>query len=163
MSDPSVETLREAAEAAIGASARDDLAVSAARALIAALDAHPGDAAAAVRDALESLLGATSRNYFAQDWAAEHEFSVWARLTDDRRAWGYGSEEEIAPLRWLVELTGRWFDGHRLVTLDEWRPRFEAWAEMQHAMVRRVTPGALNPTPFPPPPSSGDARFASHD
>jgi len=163
VSDPGVEALREAAEAAIGSADRDDLVVSAARALVASLEARPGDAAAAVRDVLELLLAATSRNYFAQDWAAEHEFSVWARLTDDPRAWGYGSEEEIAPLRWLVELTGRWFDGQRLVTLDEWRPRFEAWAEMQHTMVRRVTPGALNPNPFPPPPSPGDARFASRD
>ena len=161
MSDPRSETLRAAAAAMLSESADNDLARPAARALLAALDANPGDAVAAVRDVLESLLAATSRNYFAQDWAAEHEFSVWARLTDDRRAWGYGSEEEIAPLRWLVALTGRWFDGHTLLTLEEWRPRFEGWAEMQHAMVRRVTPGALNPNPFPP--SPGDARFASHD
>lgn len=125
----------------------------AAAALLRALAMNPLDPAAAVRSVLASLLGAMSRSYFAQDWAAEHEFSVWARLTDDRRAWGYGSDEEIAPLRWLVDLTGRWFDGKEMATVEEWRPRFEAWAETQHGMVRQVTPGALKP----------DSRFASHD
>lgn len=125
----------------------------AAQALLRALDVNPLDPAAAARSVLASLLGAMSRSYFAQDWAAEHEYSVWARLTDDRRAWGYGSEEEIAPLRWLVDLTGRWFDGKQMLAVDEWRPRFEAWAETQHGMVRQVTPGAIKP----------DSRFASHE
>ncbi len=125
----------------------------AAQALLAALNAAAGDAEAAVRSTLATLLAAVSRNYFAQDWAAEHEYSVWARLTDDPRAWGYGSEEEIAPLRWLVELAGRWFDGREMITVQAWQPRFEAWAETQHGMVRQVTPGALKP----------DERFASHD
>ncbi len=125
----------------------------AAEALLRALEVNPLDPAAAVRSVLASLLGAMSRSYFAQDWAAEHEFSVWARLTDDRRAWGYGSEDEIAPLRWLVDLSGRWFDGKEMLTVEEWRPRFEAWAETQHGMVRQVTPGAIKP----------DSRFASHD
>ncbi len=158
-----VRALQTAAEAAIDASGGSDLAVPAARALLAAIDAHPDDPGAAVCDVLRSLLAATSRNYFAQDWAADHEFSVWARLTDDHRAWGYGSEEEVAPLRWIVELADCWFDGRQLITADQWRPRFEAWAEMQHSMVRRVTPGALNASPFPPPLSASDSRFAGHD
>lgn len=139
-------------EACVGvlAGARDDAAaVAGAQALLAALDADACDGERAVQVVLESLLESISRNYFAQDWAAEHEFSVWARLTDDSRAWGYGSEEELGPLRWLVELTGCWFDGKELVPVAEWRPRFEAWANEQLKLVRRMTPGALDPSPFP--------------
>ena len=58
-------------------------------------------------------------------------------------------EEEIGPLRWLVGLTGCWFDGQELVSIEEWRPRFEEWADAQYRLVRRMTPGALNPMPFP--------------
>jgi hypothetical protein len=144
-----VQALREAAMREVERGGPDASADAGARAMLAWLDADASDGERAVRDALESLLKAISQNYFAQDWAAEHEFSVWARLTDDGRAWGYGSADEIGPLRWLVELTGCWFDGHRLVTIDEWRPRFDAWADEQLKLVRRMTPGALDPSPFP--------------
>lgn len=96
---------------------------------------------------LAESLAAISQNYFAQDWAAEHEYSVWARLNDDPRAWGYGSDEELAPVRWLVDRADCWFDGKELLPLHAWIPRFEAWANEQRAMVKRVTPGALAPDP----------------
>lgn len=144
--EPMDETARRWGEAA--SAAKDDKLVGpAARLLLAGLEAT-GDAREAASTALACLLEAVSQNYFAQPWAAEHEYSVWARLTDDARAWGYGSEEEIEPLRWLTGLTGFWFDGQQLLTAEEWRPRFEAWAEGQRDLVRRMTPGALNPEPF---------------
>ncbi|MCL4231220.1 MAG: hypothetical protein KJ053_06540 [Dehalococcoidia bacterium] len=146
---PSLEPSRLREQASQGAAGGN----AAAEALLGALNASAGDPETAVRSVLASLLRQMSRNYFAQDWAAEHEYSVWARLVDDPRAWGYGSEEEVAPLRWLVEITGRWFDGTEMLTVEAWQPRFEAWAETQHGMVRQVTPGALKP----------DERFASHD
>lgn len=120
----------------------------AARAIRARLDANRGNVREAARGAFVELLEAMSQSYFGQEWAAEHEFSTWARLTDDRRAWGYGSEEELAPIRWLVERTGCWFDGRELVAVDQWRPRFEEWAETQAALVRRMTPGALENNAF---------------
>ena len=144
-----IQALREAATRAVEDAGSDAWAGLAAKAVLAALDAGAPDGELAVRTELAALLTAISKNYFAQDWAAEHEFSVWARLTDDPRAWGYGSEEEIGPLRWLVDHTGCWFDGKDLVRLDEWRPRFEAWANEQLKLVRRMTPGALDPSPFP--------------
>lgn len=131
--------LEDAANAAC-----EDGARAAAGALLEALDGAPcGEDA--VRATFATLLGAISQNYFGQEWAAEHEFSVWARLTDDPRAWGYGSEDELAGLRWLVDLTDRWFDGKELLPVHAWLPRFEAWANEQRAMVKRVTPGALDP------------------
>jgi len=123
-------------------------ACAAAQALLDELE-HNTDPQAAVRRVFASLMTATSQDYFAQDWAPGHEFFVWARLADDRRAWGYGNQNEIAALRWLVDATGCWFDGNQLLTLEQWRPRFEEWAEMQYRLVRRMTPGALEDNPFP--------------
>jgi len=129
------------------------------RTLLAALEMaraarNAGDAQAAVDDALERLfeerMAAISESYFGEHWTAENAYSIWARLTDDTRAWGYGSGPEIAPLRWLVEVSGCWFDGQRLVPLDEWSGCYEQWAAQQEALVRRMTPGALDPGLFPP-------------
>ncbi len=121
--------------------------------LLAALAAAPGRVDSAVSSVFEVFLTEISQNYFGQRWADEHEYSVWARLTDDPRAWGYGSDDEISPLRWLVEVTSRWFDGRTLLSLEEWLPRFEAWADDRASLVRRTTPGALDPAAFPGPPS----------
>lgn len=129
------------------------------RTLVAALEmaeaaGNADGAQAAVDDALERLfeerMAAISQSYFGEHWTAENAYSIWARLTDDTRAWGYGSESEIAPLRWLVDVSGRWFDGQRLLTLTEWSECYDRWAAGQEALVRRVTPGALSPEAFPP-------------
>jgi hypothetical protein len=128
------------------------------RALLAALEmaetaSSEGRAQAIVDEALERLfeerMAAISESYFGEHWTAENAYSIWARLTDDTRAWGYGSEQEIAPLRWLVEVSRCWFDGQRLLPLDEWRECYERWAAQQEALVRRMTPGALDPGLFP--------------
>lgn len=144
MDDDGAMRWREAAEGAKG----DETVAPAVVRLLAALDSNPGDSEEAARVALAALLEVVSQNYFAQPWAPELEFSVWARLTDDPRAWGYGSEEEIAPLRWLTALTGHWYDGIKLLPTAEWQERFDSWAEGQRDIVRRVMPGALSPEPF---------------
>jgi hypothetical protein len=129
------------------------------RVLVAAIEmseaaGNADDARAIVDDALERLfeerMAAISESYFGDHWTAENAFSLWARLTDDRRAWGYGGEQEIAPLRWLVAVAQCWFDGQRLVPLSEWCACYEQWAGEQEALVRRMTPGALEPGLFPP-------------
>ena len=111
-------------------------------------------ARAIIDDVLERLyeerMAAISESYFGDHWTAENAFSIWARLTDDKRAWGYGGEQEIAPLRWLLDVSQCWFDGQRMVPLDEWSACYEAWAGQQEALVRRMTPGALSPGLLPP-------------
>jgi hypothetical protein len=111
-------------------------------------------------DALERLfeerMSAISQSYFGEYWAEENAYSIWARLTNDPRAWGYGSENELGPLRWLVSLVDCWFDGQQLVAGEEWRERYERWACQQESLVRRMTPGALGGESFPP--STLDSR-----
>ena len=111
-------------------------------------------ARAIIDDVLERLyeerMAAISESYFGDHWTAENAFSIWARLTDDKRAWGYGGEQEIAPLRWLVGVSHCWFDGQRMVPLDEWAACYEQWAAQQESLVRRMTPGALGPGLLPP-------------
>ncbi|HJP40526.1 MAG TPA: hypothetical protein QGF35_02320 [Dehalococcoidia bacterium] len=97
------------------------------------------------------LMVPISDSYFGRAWADEHQFCLYARLVEDHRAWGYGSDEEMKPLRWLREVTGCWYDGEKIRKLDEWELEYDGWAEGQAALVRRIRPGALRPDQFPPP------------
>lgn len=140
MEEISGARLRELAEEA-AAAGRGGAAPAALR---AALETAPS-ASIALLDTFAGFMERIAETYFDQPWNEEHQFNVFARLTDDGRGWGYGSEDEIAPLRWLWEQTGRWFDGSRLRTRDDWLPEFGAWADGQRQLVERMTPGALTP------------------
>lgn len=144
--DP-VQLRRHAAEACEVGACSEAVAV-AARTLLTALERAPSMEIALI-DVFASLMESISDTYFGRPWTDDHEFSVYARLIDDRRAWGYGSEEEIEPLRWLRDTSCSWYDGKRLRDIEDWEADYEAWAAGQEAMVRRRTPGALNPPAFP--------------
>jgi hypothetical protein len=157
MANPGVSRERIASTATEDVDPAEHRAMS--RTLLAAIEmaeaaGNEADARAIIGDALERLyeerMAAISESYFGDHWTAENAFSIWARLTDDKRAWGYGGEQEIAPLRWLVGVSDCWFDGQRMVPLDEWRACYEQWAAQQEALVRRMTPGALGPGLLPP-------------
>ncbi len=162
MVNPGVSRERVKSAAAGNVSGDEHRALT--RTLLAALDladtaGNDDQACAIVDEALERLfeecMAAISESYFGEHWTAENAYSIWARLTDDTRAWGYGSEREIAPLRWLADQSSCWFDGQRLVPLDEWGDRYEQWAGQQEALVRRMTPAALDPDRFSSPTLEG--------
>jgi len=140
MKEISGAVIRTLAEAA----ASSDTGGRAPADLLAALDSAPSPEIALL-DTFAALMERIANTYFNQPWNEEHQFNVFARLTNDSRAWGYGSDDEVEPLRWLWQTTGLWFDGTRLRGSGEWLAEFEVWAEGQRQLVRRMTPGALNP------------------
>lgn len=146
---PDPAALRQRAAEACESGAMSPAVERAACKLLAALDRAPS-LEIALLDVFAEMMEAISETYFGQSWANEHEYSLFARLRDDRRAWGYGAEDEIGPLRWLHEVSGTWYDGKRLRAGEDWEAAYEDWAGGQEAMVRRQTPGALTPPPFPP-------------
>jgi len=151
MADVDWRAVCERAVAALAAAATGDGDAPAGLAAeLAGSVAEPAIAAATLAGLFRSRMSAISREYFGSEWAPENEYSIWARLTNEARAWGYGGDAEIAPLRWLAEATGCWFNGQEILAFADWQPAYEQWAEQQVSLVRRMTPGALQPPAFPP-------------
>jgi hypothetical protein len=146
MADTAVARLRERARALMEQS--PDLA----REVLCVLDEEEAAAGAeslelhvVAERLLKTRMTAVAMEYFGQPWAPENEYSIWARISNDPRAWGYGSAAELEPLDWLADATGYWYDGNAPLPLAAWLPRYEQWAEGQAALVRAHTPGALQP------------------
>lgn len=153
-----IAAVRRRVAQTLATSSTCDTVVAIARGLLRAIQeaeaVNPQDAAEAFEQALKeqfhARMSAISKSYFGEPWAVETAYGVWGRLNDDPRVWGYGSEDEITPLRWLAGATDCWYDGKDLLPVAAWEIRYEPWAEQQLNLVRRTTPGALNPEPFPP-------------